>query len=102
MNGVFAKVNRTPPSPTFAEFRPLRTRRRVGVLVELDVHLGQRLLHALDVGGAVADQGVALAQVAAQHAGLIIGAEGARKQAEGVELLEPLAVLHVARGPGRS
>jgi hypothetical protein len=69
-------------------------------LVELDVHLGQRLLHALDVRGAVADQGVALAQVAAQHAGLIIGAEGAREQAEGVELLEPLAVLHVALAAG--
>src|SRR4030095_11559621 len=51
-------------------------------LVEVDVHLGQRLLHALDVRGAVADQGVALAQVAAQHAGLIIGAEGAREEAE--------------------
>jgi len=47
------------------------------------------------VRGAVADQGVALAQVTAQHAGLIIGAEGAREEAEGVELLEPLAVLHV-------
>lgn len=69
-------------------------------LVELEVHLGQRLLHALNHGGAIADEGVAVTDVAAQDADLVVGAEGGREQPEGVQLLQPLAVLDVALSRG--
>ncbi len=71
-------------------------------VLELDVHLRQSLLHMLDVVGGVGDQHRALAQVAAQHADLVIGPEGAREQPKGVKLLDPLTVHHVTLAAGNT
>ena len=70
-------------------------------LVKLDVHLGQGLLHALHVSGHVADESIALADVAAQHAGLIVGTERTQRRPK-VSLLERLAVLDVALSAGQA
>ena len=42
----------------------------------------------------------ALPAGAAQHADLLLGTTGPLAQTRGVELLEPLAILHVRRAPG--
>jgi hypothetical protein len=60
--------------------------------MNLQVHFGQGLLHAQDMATAVFDQAVAQAQETAQHADLILGTKRAVQQAEGVQLLQPLAV----------
>src|SRR5262249_49840988 len=49
--------------------------------------------------GGVRQQHLPLPQVAAQHAHLLRGPEGGGQQAEGVQPLQPLAVVHVALGP---
>ena len=64
-------------------------------VLEFDVHLGQGLLHVLDVVGGVPDEHGALAQVGTQDADLSLGTEGSLEQSEGMELLEPLAIEHV-------
>ena len=69
-------------------------------VLELHVHLGQRLLHVLDVLGGMLHQHGPLPQVAAQAADLILGPEGPRQQTVGMQLLQPLAVQHV-RFPAR-
>jgi len=43
--------------------------------MELQVHLGQRLLHVLDVGGRLIEQPLALAQIAPQGRDLALGPE---------------------------
>ena len=69
-------------------------------VLELHVHLGQRLLHMLDMVGRVFHQHRSLAQVATQASDLPVGPEGARQQSVGVQLLQPLAVQHVGLAPG--
>ena len=59
---------------------------------ELHVHLGQRLLHVLNMMGGVLHQHGPLPHVAAQAPDVPAGTESPGKQAVGVELLEPLAV----------
>ena len=63
---------------------------------QLDVHLGQSLLHVLHEASLAAQQHGALAAERAQHADLIGRAEGAVQQAKAHELLQPLAVQHIA------
>lgn len=65
-------------------------------VVELEVHLGERLLHVLGVGGGQLDQAVAMAQEGPHGTDRLRRAEGGPQEANRVEILEPLAVLHVA------
>ena len=66
---------------------------------ELEVHLQQRLLHALDMCGGALHQGLAVAQIRAQGGDGGGGAETAAQQADAVQLLDPLAVHDVALPP---
>ena len=67
---------------------------------ELEVHLDQRLLHALDVGGRALDQGLAMAQVGAQGRNGGGGPEAAAQQAHAMQLLQPLAVHDIGLSAG--
>ena len=69
-------------------------------VLELHVHLCQRLLHVLDVMRSVLHQHGPLAQVAAQTPDVRLGTEGSRQQTVGVQLLEPLAVQDVGLATG--
>ena len=69
-------------------------------VLELHVHLGQRLLHMLDMMGRVLHQHGPLSQVAAQTPDLRVGPKGSRQQSIGVQLLQPLAVQHVGLAAG--
>jgi hypothetical protein len=69
-------------------------------LGELDVHFDQRLLHALYPVALLSAEDLALPCHGAHHAHLAVGAEGTAQQAQTHELLQPLAVLHVALAPG--
>ena len=66
----------------------------------MDVHHVQGFLHMLDVRGTVADQHIPMADESAEGADIIGGAEGALKQAVGVELLDPLAVEDIGLATG--
>ena len=68
-------------------------------VVQLHVHLGEDLLHALDMATLVGQQHVAVAPEGAQSADLLIGSEGAAQQAKAHELLKPLAIEHIAFAP---
>jgi hypothetical protein len=68
--------------------------------MKLQVHLGQRLLHVLDVRGGIFEQALALAQIRAQFRDLGFGLEAGAQQAIGMEPLEPLGILHVCLAPG--
>src|SRR6266545_6049900 len=68
-------------------------------MLQLDVHLRQRFLHMLDMLGGMGKQHRALPQITAEDADLISRPEGASEQPEGVEALNPLAVMHVTFGP---
>ena len=59
---------------------------------ELEVHLDQRLLHPLDVGGGALDQGLAVAQIGAQGRDRSGRSEAAAQQPHAMQLLDPLAV----------
>jgi len=54
----------------------------------------------LDVGGAVADEHVPMADEGAEDADIISGAEGALEEAVSVELLDPLAVEDIGLAAG--
>ena len=69
-------------------------------VVQLQVHLGQSLLHPLDVGGGAAHQGGPLAHIGPQRTHLIGRTKGAAQQAVGVQLLQPLAIQNVALTAG--
>lgn len=58
---------------------------------ELDVHLGERLLHMLNVTGGVANECIPMTPETAYGTDLGRWAEGGAKQANGVEVLQPLA-----------
>jgi hypothetical protein len=64
--------------------------------VELDVHLLEGLVDVLDVLSAGAQEHGALAEEASKDNDLVRRAEGAIEQAEGVKLLDPLAVEDVS------
>ena len=64
-------------------------------VVKLHVHLHERLLHVLNVGGGVLHEAFAMAQVRAQPRHPVARAEAATQQAMLVQLLEPLGILHI-------
>jgi hypothetical protein len=64
--------------------------------VQLKVHLGQRLVHAIDPGSGLLDQGLALAQKGAQRHDGGGGTEAGAQPPHAVEFAQPLAVAHVA------
>jgi hypothetical protein len=68
-------------------------------VVDLQVHLGQRLLHVLDVRGRVIQQALALAQVGPQCGDLTLGTEAAPEQTILVQALQPLSIADVALAP---
>src|SRR2546426_10605798 len=59
---------------------------------ELEVHLDQRLLHALDVRRRALHQGLAVPQIGAQRRDGRGGSEATAQQPDAMELLDPLAV----------
>jgi len=59
---------------------------------ELDVHLDQRFLHALDQSARVLDEGRAVPEIAAQRDDPIDGAETPAEQPEDVQISEPFAI----------
>lgn len=67
---------------------------------ELDVHLGERLLHVLHMPALATQQHAALTPQRTQSAHSIWRRERAAKQAEGHELLQPLAIEHVGFATG--
>ncbi len=69
-------------------------------LGELDVHLHQRLLHALDPTALLDQQHVTLTRHRPQLADLGVWTKRRAQQTQAHELLQPLAVLHVALAPG--
>lgn len=70
-------------------------------VVELHVHLLERLLHPVDLGVRIAHQAGAVPQVAAQDADGIGRTEAAAQEPKGVQLLQPLAIGHVGLAPGQ-
>src|SRR5262249_4534221 len=68
-------------------------------LRELDVHLLEGLLHVADMVRGVPHQHGTLAKITAQHADLIVGPERPGQKPKGMELLDPLAVEHIALSP---
>src|SRR5688572_30684175 len=62
---------------------------------ELDVHLDQRLLHALHERARAFDERGAVSKIAAQRDDPIRGTEAPAQQAEDVEVAEPFAVGNV-------
>jgi len=66
---------------------------------ELEVHLDQCLLHALHPAALFGEQQLALTHHRVHHADLAIRAPAARSSPRH-ELLQPLAILHVALAPG--
>ena len=68
--------------------------------MKLHVHLHERLLHVLNVGGGVIDQAFSMAQVRAQTDHAVAGTEAAPQQAVLVELLQPLRIGHVRLAAG--
>ena len=61
--------------------------------MDLDIHLGEGLLHALHQAVAVLAQSISQPQGAAHRAHLGLWAKRASQHPEGVELLQPLAVF---------
>ena len=64
-------------------------------MVELEVHLGEGFLDVLGVTCRHLDQAVAMAQEGPHGTHRLRRAEGGAEQADGVEILEPLAVLDI-------
>src|SRR5690606_39152366 len=65
-------------------------------IVQLDVHLLERLLHPLDRSGHLADQGLSLPYIISEFPGQVVGLETAIEQAKRVELLQPPGIAHIA------
>ena len=57
--------------------RPLTPVRSLEHVMNLPIHLRQRLLHVLDVDRGHIDQSIAMAQDRAQSSHLVLGVEGA-------------------------
>src|ERR1051325_7072442 len=69
-------------------------------VLQLQIHLCQRLLHLLHRTGGAANQLLALPHVAAQHANLRVWSKRSSQQTEALQLLQPLTILHIALAPG--
>jgi hypothetical protein len=68
-------------------------------LGQLHVHLLQGLLHVLDMGRAIVKQRGPMAQVSPQGTHLSFRTKRATEQATGMQVLNPLAILHVSLAP---
>jgi hypothetical protein len=68
-------------------------------IAQLHVHLGQCLLHVLDVLRLIADQHVTLAREHPQDTNLVLRPKRPREQPEAHQLLQPLTVEHVGLAP---
>ena len=64
-------------------------------VMELQVHLCQRLLHVLDMGGRILEQPLALTQVCSQLGDLALGPEAGTQQTVFMQALQPLRVADV-------
>ena len=69
-------------------------------VVDLEVHLGEGFLEVLDVATGVPDEIGAMAQEGADGANLFGGPEAGAQEADGVEVLDPLAVADVGFAAG--
>jgi hypothetical protein len=67
--------------------------------LQVEIHLGQGLLPPVNAGGSGFHQGLAMAHIAAHHHELAGGTQAGMEQAHTMQLLQPLAVLHVALAP---
>src|SRR5882762_1221513 len=68
-------------------------------VVELKIHLGQCLLHMLDVRGRVLQQTLALTHVGSQFGNLPFGPKAGSQQSERMEPLQPLRVADIGLAP---
>jgi hypothetical protein len=68
-------------------------------ILQLQVHLGQGLLHAINAGGGGFHQGLAVAHIAAQCYDLASRTKTRMEQTDAMEFLQPLAVLDVGLAP---
>ena len=78
---------------------PGRTRDVGHGMVQLQIHLHQRLLHVLNVRGRVLDEPLAQPQIGAQLDDRLAWTEAAAQQPVLVQLLEPLRVVDVRLPP---
>jgi hypothetical protein len=69
-------------------------------VVQLHVHLHERLLHVLNVRGRIVDQPLTMAQVRAQPHDAVARTETPAQQPVLMELLQPLRIVHVRLPPG--
>lgn len=72
-----------------------RTRDVGDDMMQLQVHLHQRLLHVLDVSGGILGEPFPLPHVGAQGGDLRLRAETAAEQAVGMQLAQPSRVAHI-------
>jgi hypothetical protein len=69
-------------------------------VVELKVHLCQRLLHVLDMRGRIFEQTLALTHVCTQHGDLAFGPKAGTQQTVRMKPLEPLRIADIALASG--
>ena len=68
-------------------------------VVQLQVHLGQRLLYMLDMRGRVLEQALALAHVGAQFGDLAFRSKAGAQQPVRMQPLQPLRVADIGLTP---
>jgi hypothetical protein len=65
-------------------------------VMQLEIHQGQGLLHAMHAGSRGFNQGLAVAHIAAQRYDRTVWTEAGMEQAHAMQFLQPLAVLDVS------
>jgi hypothetical protein len=68
--------------------------------MNVQVHLIQRLLHMLQVNGRNLDQTVPVPPERTNRTDLVIRPKRSPKETNGVEVLQPLTILHICFPPG--